>query len=272
MLSGTGSVALFDCDGTLIFNDIADTFLAAMAKSFSFAESLPMLSLLDQQRAELLAKLWRSRDERFAGELLSDYSALLKSNRNVALLFAASALSGFSVADAKAIIDELLPSILSDGELFETLPTLSGSIRWSRRVATIVPVADALRQIASSGVPTAIVSASSGMLVSSLVARMFPGLTIDVFGIELARNEQGVLLPKAARAITDSAGKARLIADLFPNTKVQIAFGNSKSDFDMLSLAMDAVLIVRPSETELARSGSKKDFLIQVLPELEYEE
>ncbi len=257
----------FDFDNTMIKNDLGDAYLCrlCMSKTLPDPGALFNFVYLDSRRKAEINAFYQEGDARFAGEFMRDYDALYRSGKSdVGLAAAAFATLKTPPKERSEIIrktaDEIFSSPLEPAEL----PLKSGgAFLYNASARPRARFAELVEKLREAGIDSVIISATQDELVKYAAKILFGIEARFTFGLKLSTDPLGANLPNPVKPLSWDCGKPFVWKRHFGAAAPLLAFGDSASDFPLLSLARTGVAICPAGGGELEAAAENKGFLIQ---------
>lgn len=213
---GSKFFAVFDHDGTCIFNDIAEATLNYMAVNSLFVDQtlLPGLEGLDRQQ--------------MAERIFRHYYNLLDQHDILgAYELSAKMLSGLRTDEIGPLVEKVFSA---EGEVIGS--TEIYGVKVAKGLAIRPAVFELIAHLKNLGVAVWVVSASPALLVAEAMKHF--GLKAELIGIRQKINN-GIVTAELERPLSILGGKVDCIK-LFidPNQKPLLGAGDSNNDLPML--------------------------------------
>lgn len=269
-------LAVFDCDETLICNDIGEALFRFLVTrrhihaDGGFWNLLPDKLGRDAIRAAYNAVAGRADSEvkdtaayrRYRSGLIGVYEALRGSDMEAAYRFATRALRGLherTVADlVEECIDYELNRILSQEDIqggppFSGLVVPSG-VRVYREMYNLLEILEAY------GFQSWVVSSSNAYVVRALAKRI--GIPAErVLGMELV-TQSGIYTDRLVEPVPISEGKLELFLDTVGRSPM-LAVGDSMNDFELLENCEGISIAIDHGDEDFVEKAHEMEWLVQ---------
>jgi phosphoserine phosphatase len=262
-------VAAFDCDNTLIDGDISFNTMVFQAGKARYAFPAGQSGPLDAEGARLLAE---ARAGKGGGEAAAEariaaayrgYHVLWESaGKQEACGYLARMLEGMTFDEAVAMGRDAMAAAEASPRCVRRIPGLPGqppvTIEQGLRIRK--PMEGVIAFLREAGWEIYVVSASALPLVTAVAARY--GVDADhVLGVRTALKD-GRLAAEVLPPVTWRQGKVDALKSRLGNRRPALAFGDSWTDFEMLTDAEHAVLVDR-GKADLREALKAKGVLLQ---------
>ena len=269
-------LAVFDCDHTLIRNDVGEAVMRHMIThrrirpTRRFWRQVPEDYSREPLAAAFTAMIGRSDGDvwetaafrRYRAGMFQVYEHLCATDIEAAYSFAASCLQGYSEADAMQLVDEIITQELSaligyeeivPGAPFPGLTTPTG-LRIYEEMLQLVDV------VKRAGFSPWIVSGSLTQSVQS-IANYLGIAQSNVIGLSLKSNN-GILSEQPADPITVGEGKLEAFLDAIGRSPV-FAVGDSIHDAPLLENCEGLSIVIDRGDEELRGLAQEHQWLCQ---------
>lgn len=270
-------LAVFDCDETLICNDLGEAMLRFMVTRRRFHADRGFWQLIPERygrdaiQAAFSAIAGRSDVEvkdtaayrRFRAGLIGAYEALRANDGlEAAYLFAARLLRGLHERSVAELVEDVLDYELDRPLSHEDIPPgppfsglqVPAGIRVYREMLNLLDVLD------TYGFQTWIVSSSNAYVVRGLARRIdFP--EDRVLGIEL-QSQSGMLTDRVVEPAPVGEGKLELFLDTTGRSPV-LVIGDSMNDFELLENCEGLSVVMDRGDDDLLERARELGWLIQ---------